>query len=208
MLCCVWQLVLSKRFTCQRHDMWSYEYHQTLLTLTWWNSLNCWSRTRALNCIGGPRHITSAIQLTYVYVWNSNLPCSINDITFQNNRLQYLSYGPIEYRVLTGLSYYTLSLDLTFFLFPTHQTCSQDLHKGVEIQAANGKKMLALIVFAHALRFFKDHCLQELSDQSSTRIVNDDIRWVITVPAIWRQPAKQFMRQAAYEVNLGRRKLP
>ena len=63
--------------------------------------------------------------------------------------------------------------------------------------------MLALIVFAHALRFFKDHCLQELSDQSSTRIVNDDIRWVITVPAIWRQPAKQFMRQAAYEVSTG-----
>ena len=77
----------------------------------------------------------------------------------------------------------------------------QDLHKGVEIQAANGKKMLAVKVFAHALRFFKDHCLQELSDQSSTRIVNDDIRWVITVPAIWRQPAKQFMRQAAYEVS-------
>lgn len=69
------------------------------------------------------------------------------------------------------------------------------------MQAANGKKMLALKVFAYALKFFKDHCLQELSDQSSTKIVNDDIRWVITVPAIWRQPAKQFMRQAAYEVS-------
>ncbi len=71
----------------------------------------------------------------------------------------------------------------------------------MELQAANGKKMLALKVFAYALKFFKDHCLQELSDQSSTKIVNDDIRWVITVPAIWRQPAKQFMRQAAYEVS-------
>lgn len=72
----------------------------------------------------------------------------------------------------------------------------------MELTAANGKKILALTVFAHALRFFKDHCLQELSDQSSTRIVNDDIRWVITVPAIWRQPAKQFMRQAAYDVSI------
>ena len=61
--------------------------------------------------------------------------------------------------------------------------------------------MFALKVFSHALRFFKEHCLQELSDQSATRIMNDDIRWVITVPAIWRQPAKQFMRQAAYEVR-------
>lgn len=72
----------------------------------------------------------------------------------------------------------------------------------MEIQAANGKRVLALKVFSHALRFFKEHCLQELSDQSSTRIVNEDIRWVITVPAIWRQPAKQFMRQAAYEVRV------
>lgn len=72
---------------------------------------------------------------------------------------------------------------------------------GLEIQAANGKKMRAIEVFAYALRFFKDHCLQELSDQSSTRILNDDIRWVITVPAIWRQPAKQFMRQASYKVS-------
>lgn len=72
---------------------------------------------------------------------------------------------------------------------------------GLEIQAANGKKLRAMDVFAHALRFFHDHCLQELSDQSSTRIVNDDIRWVITVPAIWRQPAKQFMRQASYKVG-------
>ena len=78
---------------------------------------------------------------------------------------------------------------------------SKDIHKGVELISANGRKVLALTVFAHALRFFKEHCLQELSDQSSTRIVNDDIRWVITVPAIWRQPAKQFMRLASYDVR-------
>ena len=94
--------------------------------------------------------------------------------------------------------------------FSIHTFCSpyhsvQDLHRGVEIQAANGKHMLAIKVFAHALRFFKKHCLQELSDQSATRILNDDIRWVITVPAIWQQPAKQFMRAAAYDVSLGPR---
>lgn len=69
-----------------------------------------------------------------------------------------------------------------------------------EITAANGKRMPAVTVFAHALRYFKDHALQELSDQSSTRILNEDVRWVVTVPAIWKQPAKQFMRAAAYKV--------
>jgi hypothetical protein len=40
-----------------------------------------------------------------------------------------------------------------------------------------------------------------LSDQSGTRFVNEDVRWVITVPAIWKQSAKQFMREAAYQVS-------
>jgi hypothetical protein len=52
-----------------------------------------------------------------------------------------------------------------------------------------------------ALRYFKEHALKELSSQSATIIVNEDVRWVITVPAIWKAPAKQFMRQAAYEVR-------
>jgi hypothetical protein len=76
----------------------------------------------------------------------------------------------------------------------------QDLHKSVEIKAANGKPMKAVSVFAHALKFFKDHVIEELTDQSATQILEDDIQWVITVPAIWRAPAKQFMRTAAYEV--------
>jgi hypothetical protein len=50
------------------------------------------------------------------------------------------------------------------------------------------------------LQYFKEHALRELSDQSGTRFVNEDVRWVITVPAIWKQSAKQFMREAAYQV--------
>lgn len=76
----------------------------------------------------------------------------------------------------------------------------QDLNKLVEIKAANGKPIKAVTVFAHALKFFKDHVIEELTDQSATQILEDDIQWVITVPAIWRAPAKQFMRTAAYEV--------
>ena len=28
------------------------------------------------------------------------------------------------------------------------------------------------------------------------------IKWVITIPAIWNDKAKQFMREAAFEVSL------
>lgn len=41
---------------------------------------------------------------------------------------------------------------------------------------------------------------QEVKDQSSSVLEGNEVRWVITVPAVWRQPAKQFMREAAYLV--------
>lgn len=40
-----------------------------------------------------------------------------------------------------------------------------------------------------------------MKEQTSSVLEGDDIRWVITVPAVWRQPAKQFMREAAYLVS-------
>lgn len=73
----------------------------------------------------------------------------------------------------------------------------------MELEAASGRSVLAVLVFAHALRYFKDCCIKELNEQSTsaTAITTDDIQWVITVPAIWRQSAKQFMRHAATEVK-------
>ena len=43
-------------------------------------------------------------------------------------------------------------------------------------------------------------CVQEVREQSST-VLPEQVRWVITVPAVWKQPAKQFMREAAYLVR-------
>lgn len=44
----------------------------------------------------------------------------------------------------------------------SHRSCSswQDLTMKTELEAVNGKKMQALEVFAHALRFFKQHAVQ------------------------------------------------
>ncbi|XP_035185171.1 heat shock 70 kDa protein 12A [Oxyura jamaicensis] len=71
-----------------------------------------------------------------------------------------------------------------------------------DLTAANGKKVKALEIFAYALQFFKEQALKELSDQAGSDFENTEVRWVITVPAIWKQPAKQFMRQAAYKAGM------
>ena len=76
----------------------------------------------------------------------------------------------------------------------------QELNSETTIAASNGEQFPAVELFALALRYFKEHALKELSAQSASIIVNEDVRWVITVPAIWRANAKQLMRHAAYEV--------
>jgi len=80
-------------------------------------------------------------------------------------------------------------------------TCDQELNGDTAIAATNGQQFPAVDLFSLALRYFKEHALKELSAQSATIIVNEDVRWVITVPAIWRAPAKQLMRQAAFQVR-------
>uniref|UniRef100_A0AAQ5YDD6 Heat shock protein 12A n=1 Tax=Amphiprion ocellaris TaxID=80972 RepID=A0AAQ5YDD6_AMPOC len=54
----------------------------------------------------------------------------------------------------------------------------------------------------------KLHTTAELSDQTGGEFDNNDVRWVITVPAIWKMPAKQFMREAAYKSGLVPRENP
>ncbi|CAL9694221.1 unnamed protein product [Knipowitschia caucasica] len=93
-----------------------------------------------------------------------------------------------------------LWLYLDKFKMKIHST--SDVSMETELEAVNGRKVRAIEVFAHALRFFREHALKEVKEQSSTVLEAEQIRWVITVPAVWRQPAKQFMREAAYLAGL------
>lgn len=77
----------------------------------------------------------------------------------------------------------------------------QSLNHDTMLTAANGEKFPAKKVFSYSLQFFRDYALRELSDQSGVKMMSEDVKWVLTVPAIWKQPAKQFMREAAYEVG-------
>lgn len=79
---------------------------------------------------------------------------------------------------------------------------SPNLNMETDLIAANGKKVKALEIFAYALQFFREQAMKELSDQAGSDYSASDVRWVITVPAIWKQPAKQFMRHAAYKAGM------
>ncbi|CAL1578516.1 unnamed protein product [Knipowitschia caucasica] len=97
-------------------------------------------------------------------------------------------------------------LYLEKFKMKLHTTAN--LSVDTELQAANGKRVKALDIFAYALAFFREQALKELSDQTGGDFDNSDVRWVITVPAIWKMAAKQFMREAAYKSGLVSRETP
>ncbi|XP_034041119.1 heat shock 70 kDa protein 12A isoform X2 [Thalassophryne amazonica] len=97
-------------------------------------------------------------------------------------------------------------LYLEKFKMKLHTTANLSID--TDLQAANGKRVKALDIFAYALAFFKEQALKELSDQTGSEFDNNDVRWVITVPAIWKMPAKQFMREAAYKSGLVSRENP
>jgi len=59
--------------------------------------------------------------------------------------------------------------------------------------------MRALDVFAASIYYLKEHMFAQLQLRVPG-IVQTDIRWVLTVPAIWDDAAKQFMTKAAEKV--------
>ncbi|VDI77972.1 Hypothetical predicted protein [Mytilus galloprovincialis] len=86
-----------------------------------------------------------------------------------------------------------------FYLFRRFKL---DLYKNtptskMELADENGRKLLAKTVFAKAISGLMKE-FEESIDTSGIHLIRDEVRWVITVPAIWSEAAKQFMRNCAY----------
>ncbi|KAH3877654.1 heat shock 70 kDa protein 12B-like [Dreissena polymorpha] len=69
------------------------------------------------------------------------------------------------------------------------------------VNDVNGQAHPALPVFTMAIRYLREHLLKALN-LATTGIVESDIRYILTVPAIWDVGAKQFMREAATKAGI------
>ena len=67
------------------------------------------------------------------------------------------------------------------------------------IQAVDGKKLPAILVFSKTLGYIKDLVLGEVNRE--IQYPNMAVLWILTVPAIWSPAAKQVMRIAAEDVS-------
>ncbi|XP_076070819.1 heat shock 70 kDa protein 12A-like isoform X1 [Mytilus galloprovincialis] len=74
----------------------------------------------------------------------------------------------------------------------------------IEDSREAGNRMKAVDVFAAVIKYFKDQLLKYFKDRHDDKeyLNNNDIHWVITVPAIWDLKAKQFMKDAALKAGI------
>ncbi|NXN71088.1 HS12B protein, partial [Himantopus himantopus] len=89
------------------------------------------------------------------------------------------------------------------FKMQLYNTVGGTVTSGMELKASNGKTLPALKVFSESLHYLKEHALDTIQDASFQTVCDqEEITWVITVPAIWSTAARQFMRLAAKEAGL------
>ena len=75
----------------------------------------------------------------------------------------------------------------------------QIISRDVTIEDSGGREYPARSVYKHSIEYLKKHFYQTM-EKRSLNLEPRDIKWVLTVPVIWNEPAKQFMREAAVEV--------
>lgn len=78
----------------------------------------------------------------------------------------------------------------------------QDIKGEMIIEDITGKPLTAMKVFAASIKALMQH-LFGIFEKRDVKLERNDIRWVLTVPAIWSEAAKQFMRKSAELVGVG-----
>ena len=59
-----------------------------------------------------------------------------------------------------------------------------------------------MLVFKYSIEYLKNHLLAEIAKRAiGIQIDINDIKFILTVPAIWDDTAKMFMREAAIKVS-------
>ena len=64
-----------------------------------------------------------------------------------------------------------------------------------------GKTLPAITVFGLSIQYLAKDMLKTGGNNVGGGITMGDVHWVLTVPAIWSDAAKQFMREAAIKVS-------
>lgn len=70
------------------------------------------------------------------------------------------------------------------------------------IKSVDGREMSLMKVISESLKYIASKGIEKLEGYLGPNLKRDKIRWVLTVPALWREEHKMFMRKAAVEAGI------
>ncbi|XP_064601156.1 heat shock 70 kDa protein 12A-like [Liolophura sinensis] len=73
-----------------------------------------------------------------------------------------------------------------------------EISETMKLESVSGQRFNALSVFAMSVQYLKEHFSRSLQQQ----VADSEIQYVLTVPAMWDENAKQFMRKAALQSGM------
>ena len=84
--------------------------------------------------------------------------------------------------------------------FQNYKMALQPASNGFDqVKALDGTTWSLLEVVSKTLRYVKEEALRECGRSMPSGMDPKDVQWVLTVPAIWMDGAKGFMRKAAFQ---------
>lgn len=102
--------------------------------------------------------------------------------------------------MVCGYVYFNLlTYHMTVYLL-SHFIC-KTLRNDTVLVDDEGHAMQAKDIFGHSIKYMKKRLLDDLQARGNM-IRDENIMWVVTIPAIWNDSAKQFMREAAIMVYI------
>jgi len=84
---------------------------------------------------------------------------------------------------------------------------TKKLSRTTKLKDENNKKLKAMKIFIMSFEALKKEILQKLNGSNAGEITTRDVLWMITIPAIWTDEARQFMSEAARKAGLTRTRL-
>ncbi|XP_060597457.1 heat shock 70 kDa protein 12A-like [Ruditapes philippinarum] len=81
-----------------------------------------------------------------------------------------------------------------------------DLTHESEIQDSQGRKILAIELFSKLIRHIGKLALRSMRERlpKGVRIIPTSVNWTVSIPAIWSDSGRQFMREAIVEAGIPR----
>ena len=75
------------------------------------------------------------------------------------------------------------------------------LHMNENAISLDGRELPLMKVISESLKYISQKAMEKLKEQIG-KVITSKIRWVLTVPALWGEEHKQFMRRAAMNAGI------